>query len=229
MVRRIFIFYDGTWCGDTAGTYTNIKRLADTVAGRVLEGEAEIENKVDTANGPLIYYRGVGLNEESIINYLVNGAISLEVKEDCIKAYKFIVDHYQLNDEIWMFGLSRGAYIVRSVAGLINNCGILNKEKLPKKNVQRPLEENAQKSLEKLLEEKTQKICEDFYEYYKSRDEDYEPDKMRVQLKNICHITTKPPIKFMGLIDTVGALGIPKIDPERGVVYEFYDQKSHRK
>jgi hypothetical protein len=206
--KKIFIFYDGTWCGDTAGTYTNIKRLTDSVARREVEEgileRVEIENGVEISNDILIYYKGVGLNGKSVLNYLVNGAISFEIKDDCIKTYKFIVNNYESNDEIWMFGLSRGAYIVRSVAGLINNCGILQKKDRG--------------------EDEIQKICEEFYEYYKNRDEDYRPDKLRVKLKGMCHETNKPPIKFMGLIDTVGALGIPKIDPERGTSYEFYDQ-----
>lgn len=201
MAKKIFIFYDGTWCGDTAHTCTNIKRLADTAAGRVVS-----EERMETiANGSvLIYYRGVGLNGQSIFNYLVDGAISLEVKEDCVKMYKFIVDNYNLDDEVWVFGLSRGAYIVRSVAGLINNCGILRRENRS--------------------EDEIQSICRQFYGYYKNRDENYRPDRMRGQLRRMCHDTNRPAIKFMGLIDTVGALGIPKIDPERGISYEFYDQ-----
>ena len=30
--------------------------------------------------------------------------------------------------------------------------------------------------------------------------------------------------RFMGLLDTVGALGVPKINPGVGLSYEFYDQ-----
>lgn len=37
----------------------------------------------------------------------------------------FIVDHYTPGSRIWLFGLSRGAYTVRAVAGMINNCGII--------------------------------------------------------------------------------------------------------
>ena len=30
--------------------------------------------------------------------------------------------------------------------------------------------------------------------------------------------------RFMGLLDTVGALGVPRITPGVGLTYEFYDQ-----
>jgi uncharacterized protein (DUF2235 family) len=35
------------------------------------------------------------------------------------------VDKYEPGSRIWLFGLSRGAYTVRAVAGMINNCGII--------------------------------------------------------------------------------------------------------
>jgi uncharacterized protein (DUF2235 family) len=39
----------------------------------------------------------------------------------------FIMDKYKGPglSRVWLFGLSRGAYTVRAVAGMINNCGIL--------------------------------------------------------------------------------------------------------
>jgi uncharacterized protein (DUF2235 family) len=43
---------------------------------------------------------------------------------------RFIKDKYKGPDKsrIWLFGLSRGAYTVRAVAGMINNCGIIKKD-----------------------------------------------------------------------------------------------------
>jgi hypothetical protein len=39
---------------------------------------------------------------------------------------QLIVQRYRKGTRVWLFGLSRGAYLVRSVAGIINNLGILN-------------------------------------------------------------------------------------------------------
>jgi hypothetical protein len=41
----------------------------------------------------------------------------------------FIADNYKGPDEsrIWLLGLSRGAYTVRAVSGMINNCGIVRR------------------------------------------------------------------------------------------------------
>jgi uncharacterized protein (DUF2235 family) len=45
-----------------------------------------------------------------------------EVKQ----AYQFLCQAYQPNDEIYLLGVSRGAYTARSVAGIIRKCGIID-------------------------------------------------------------------------------------------------------
>ena len=41
--------------------------------------------------------------------------------------YRYIVQNYAPGDKIWLFGFSRSAYTVRSLCGMINNCGILTR------------------------------------------------------------------------------------------------------
>jgi uncharacterized protein (DUF2235 family) len=40
--------------------------------------------------------------------------------------YDFISNNYELGDELFFFGFSRGAFTVRSAAGLVSNAGILS-------------------------------------------------------------------------------------------------------
>ncbi len=40
---------------------------------------------------------------------------------DC---YRFIVDHYEPGDRVFLIGFSRGAYTVRCVANLLMYCGV---------------------------------------------------------------------------------------------------------
>jgi uncharacterized protein (DUF2235 family) len=42
--------------------------------------------------------------------------------------YDFIANNYVPGDELFLFGFSRGAFTVRSVAGLVCNVGILGAE-----------------------------------------------------------------------------------------------------
>lgn len=40
-------------------------------------------------------------------------------------AYRFLADHYAEGDRVYLFGFSRGAFTVRSLAGMIFKCGLL--------------------------------------------------------------------------------------------------------
>ena len=44
--------------------------------------------------------------------------------DNILDAYRFLIEHHQDGDEIYLFGFSRGAYTVRVLAGLINLVGI---------------------------------------------------------------------------------------------------------
>ena len=44
---------------------------------------------------------------------------------------RFICNNYSTDDEIFLFGFSRGAFTARSIAGLIAGVGLLTKAGLP--------------------------------------------------------------------------------------------------
>ncbi len=143
----------------------------------------------------------------------------MDIGKACIDTYAAIVEDFRPPlegpSEVWMFGLSRGAYTVRSVCGMINNWGILSKAKI------RDANEDGSHTL-------TSRLCATVYAQLRSPDEVYRPknDFARQFKRTYCHDLEKapPPVKFMGLFDTVGALGVPRIDSGLGLSYEFYDQ-----
>ena len=49
------------------------------------------------------------------------------LNKNIIDDYRYIVQNYSSGDELYFFGFSRGAYTVRSLCDLINNCGILKR------------------------------------------------------------------------------------------------------
>lgn len=49
---------------------------------------------------------------------------------NAIEAYNWLVLNYNLGDEIFCFGFSRGAYTARAVAGLVTDIGIISPEDL---------------------------------------------------------------------------------------------------
>lgn len=52
--------------------------------------------------------------------------------ENIKEAYLFLCLNYEPEDEIFIFGFSRGAYTARSFAGFIGNCGIMKSENIEK-------------------------------------------------------------------------------------------------
>lgn len=164
---------------------------------------------IKTSNSDVIagYQEGVGLNK-TFLEYLWDGGTASTIAEECIAVYRFIVDNYTDDHEIWFFGLSRGSYIVRSVAGMINNCGIMRAREDPTE---------------------TAILCEKIYQIYRSPLEVDKPKSpgckhFRHDVKATWHVKT--PVKFMGLFDTVGGMGIPRINAGVGFEWpEFYDHK----
>ncbi|KAJ9639850.1 hypothetical protein H2201_007373 [Coniosporium apollinis] len=147
------------------------------------------------------YFHGVGLGGD-FMSYLWDGAFATHAERDCTKVYDYIVQNFAPGHEVWMFGLSRGAYIVRSVAGMINNCGIISNSG------------NAA-------------LIGQVYRLYRSPYAVHEPSSVEMQrFRNIASHPVVTPIKFMGIFDTVGSRGIPQLNYDTGVGFvwpEFHD------
>ena len=180
---NIVLCCDGSWCGPVAGTTSNIQILANSFAGQNVGSGAPVHN--DDTNATVCYFAGVGLTG-AFSGYLVDGALALDIKDRCVEAYMSIVQHYSPGSKIWMFGLSRGAYTVRCVAGMINNCGIIRRDGL--------------------TDDELCAVCCEVYAIYRNRDRAYNPQSefSRNFRESKSHPTKAPPIRFMGLLDTVG-------------------------
>lgn len=219
--KKLAVLSDGTWCGRETGTVTNISMLAAkmgidmtpalnrrTAADPI--SALEISDPSRKVNAR--YFDGCGLGD-TFLAYLFNGATGSDIGKECLEAYQYIVEHFDDETEIWLFGHSRGSYTVRCVAGMINNCGIIKKRDTA---------------------EATISLCEEVYQMYRSRDEEDAPSSAKMiqfrekaswNLLDDANGRRVSPVKFMGLIDTVGSLGIPRIDAGIGLDYpEFYDQ-----
>jgi uncharacterized protein (DUF2235 family) len=127
----------------------------------------------------VLYLRGVGTSGLRI-EKLVEGAIGLGVDDNIRSAYMFIAQNYVPGDEIFLFGFSRGAYTARSLTGLISACGILKRQKLG------------------------DLPCA--WAYYRS-DPPHSPEKFLTKCNTETHADAR--IKFVGVWETVGALGLP--------------------
>ena len=127
------------------------------------------------------YYEGVGTDW---YNSITGGLFGMGINKNIIDAYKDIASNYDPGDEIYLFGFSRGAYTARSIAGFIRNSGLLKKEFL---------NDNLKYA----------------FELYKSRDDSSNPESDEAKDFRNAYCYDNVRIKFIGVWDTVGELGIP--------------------
>ncbi|EON68541.1 hypothetical protein W97_07799 [Coniosporium apollinis CBS 100218] len=121
---KLVVLCDGTWCGPETSTESNIHRFPkmmgiDTNAQSAAHELGSLKAR---------YFKGVGLRG-SFMSYLWDSAFASDREKDCNEVYEFITQNFTPEHEIWMFGLSREAHTVSSVAGMINNCGIIRSDK----------------------------------------------------------------------------------------------------
>ncbi|KAG0275437.1 hypothetical protein BGZ95_008801 [Linnemannia exigua] len=199
-IGKLIALYDGTWCGEEANTKTTIYQLAEMI----MNGNNPYNTKptapyFDQAHHiKACYFPGPGIGDTFLQN-VITASFGSDIDSNCIELYEYIANNYKQGDEIWMFGHSRGAYTIRCVVGMINNCGILKNP--------------------------TNQLCRDVYEKYRNRLPTYHPahpNMIAFRAANSHNVRT--PVKFMGLFDSVGSLGIPYLAPNIGLAYrQFHD------
>ena len=146
----------------------------------------------------VLYLRGVGTTGLAIGD-LIEGAIGLGIDEPIRSAYMFLAQNYVPGDEIFLFGFSRGAFTARSLVGLMSAAGLLKRQSLP--------------------------AIEAAWDYYRSP-KPHSPAMFMTQSKADCHLGVT--IKFLGVWDTVGALGIPGqlLADDNAKRYGFHDTEA---
>ena len=177
-MKRIVIFCDGTWntpdeSVDGKLCQTNVVKMANALTPVSLDGTVQL----------LYYDTGVG-SEGGFMTRVFDGATGTGISENILQAYRFLIKNYEPGDELFFFGFSRGAFTVRSLAGLIRNSGILKLENIDK-------------------------VC-NAYKIYRSRKLEHQPREVEATLfRKTFAVEERTKIEFIGVWDTVGALGNP--------------------
>ncbi len=184
MAKNIIIFSDGTGQEGGYGQNTNVYDLFNIVEDRT---ERQIS----------YYDRGLGTGKRKISGLVFGAGISRNV-HDC---YQFLSDHYAVGDQIFLFGFSRGAATIRTLASFIHLFGILPRS--------RP------------------DLVKRAYSIYKIRDLHKRMEQAEELLRE--NRTMWCRIRFVGVWDTVAALGLPfktinaVIDWIPGCKHRFHD------
>jgi hypothetical protein len=139
--------------------------------------------KRDAAGVPQIVYYDQGVGTGNTLDRLSGGAIGKGLDDNIYDAYRFLVCNYEPGDELFFFGFSRGAFTARSVAGMVRKCGILaNKHGRQYSNATALYRDAAKPA-------------------------DAGPTDFRTRYCSYGNSDLH--VKFIGVWDTVGALGIP--------------------
>ena len=175
MAKRLVVCCDGTWnrpdqLSGGVVSPTNVSKLALGVAGEDGAGTRQL----------LYYHHGVGTQR---FERMRGGALGFGLSRNVRDCYRFLVENYELGDELYFFGFSRGAFTARSTVGLVRNAGILRPEQVSR--------------------------IKDAYRLYRGRDDDSRPNGIEARIFRRMYSHEDCPIHFVGVWDTVGSLGIP--------------------
>ena len=171
MPTKLIICADGTWNNeDGAGGQTNVARLHRVLQNRFVE----------PASNQLPYYvTGVGTRLGERVR---GGAFGYGLSKNILEAYRFLVEHYEEGDGLFLFGFSLGAYTARSLAGFIRNSGLLKRQHADR--------------------------LDEAFALYRNRSSRTHPAAQEAMDFKAKYAYT-PGIEMVGVWDTVGSLGIP--------------------
>src|SRR5271170_2103547 len=162
MSKRIIFCADGTW--DGTSNDTNVYKLFNSL--------------LTTADQVPYYDTGVGMDGNPI-EHLLGGAFGIGLFQKIKDGYTKIAQAYDAEDEVFLFGFSRGAYTARSLAGMIAICG------LPTQNFDANLIDTA-------------------FQAYRNKDQ-----RAALLATLSAYGMYDAKLSMVGVWDTVGSLGIP--------------------
>jgi uncharacterized protein (DUF2235 family) len=172
MPKRVVVCCDGTW--NDADAETHIRWIFENCQGE----------EADPLPQFVGYFAGVGTGP---VGKITGGVIGAGLSHNVRKAYRFIQKHWQPDDELFIFGFSRGAYTARSLSGFLHLVGLLDDDDDP------------------------HRVDLAYLWYRLSRPPGQPPSPMAGEIGERVkpHIRHPVDITFLGVFDTVGALGVP--------------------
>jgi uncharacterized protein (DUF2235 family) len=165
--KTIVICCDGTWNTPEQDEPTNVTKMTRAIQPRAAGGEAQ-----------LVYYdKGVGTG--NALDRFLGGTMGVGLSDNVQEAYRFLALNYEAGDRIVMFGFSRGAFTVRSLAGLVGLVGLLRKGDLDQMAA--------------------------VWDHYRTEPAKRKADALDPAWTHY----RRPEVDLLGVWDTVGSLGIP--------------------
>lgn len=184
-MKRLVVCCDGTWKAENSSTVSNIVKIAQTV-----RMEAPGPNG-SSIRQQVIYVSGPGARGFTA-DRLIGGAFGLGLEANLSAAYWQLAVNWEPDDEIFVFGFSRGAYTARSLVGLIDRIGIMSPTSMIGGHYPTALRMYRRLGGTRASNWKRPPTEHEWAEFREAH-------------------SRMAPVHFLGVFDTVGALGVPGI------------------
>ena len=189
MAKNIVICSDGTGNSAIKGRGTNVFKMFESVD---LNGH-RFDHKLTAQVA--IYDDGVGTESFKVAKVL-GGAVGYGLSRNVKQLYKELCRIYDPGDRLFLFGFSRGAFTIRTLAGFIVTLGILKVASTTRDE----------------LERKVRKAYKEYRHCYRTSLMKLflgAPEKSATQRYREAHSHGNESIAFIGVWDTVDAVGLP--------------------
>jgi uncharacterized protein (DUF2235 family) len=178
-MKRLIICADGTWnvrdqIDQESGKRrpTNVTKVARAIRPRARDGVDQV-----------VFYHD-GLGTRGPLDRATGGAFGTGIEDNIRNLYRSIVYNFEPDDELYLFGFSRGAFTVRTLTGFMNLVGLVEKD--------------------------GDYYVPEIYRCYEANKRPGSPE-WQAAFHNIKTVRPCPSITFIGVWDTVGALGAPGV------------------
>lgn len=183
-------------CAD--GTWNEPERK-DEATGRpqptnVLKVARAIRPRSAVGVDQVVYYHE-GVGTDGGLDQFTGGAFGTGMARNVRALYRFLVYNFEPGDELYFFGFSRGAFTVRTLAGFMNKVGLLEKD--------------------------DEYYTPEIYGLYAKSTPTDSPE-WKHAFRNVKGTRPCPRIRFVGVWDTVGALGAP------GILGQLFNRDKYR-
>ncbi|MCS3898520.1 DUF2235 domain-containing protein [Bradyrhizobium barranii] len=142
----------------------------------------------DQVRQSIYYNAGLGTQVGSKVR---GGMFGVGIDDILLESYQWLVENYNDGDDIFIFGFSRGSYTARSLSGFVSRCGVLKPGG--------PL------SIRQLYDRYRLGLTVPSIE----RLINHPPKNPTLEESWLVRYSRFVNIKFLGVFDTVGSLGVP--------------------
>ena len=199
-MKRIVILCDGTWNRSETPHPTNVVRLARALRPVADDGIVQVP----------VYLAGVGTGQGVTpfarwSDRVLGGAFGLGLMDNVVAAYRHLVFLHEPGDEIFVFGFSRGAYTARSLAGFLRSTGIIDRDRMH-------LLPEAVARYRKRGDPRTHPNSSQSHEFRARLSLRVVTGRPEADWRLIEGMPEAPRLRiaYLGVWDTVGALGVPQ-------------------